>query len=312
MPQSKPGSRKGPRSKSEGNVEGGSRGMTTGPSAIERVEVGSVGSERSDRSSAVEGDDAAQHRSVSNEEADALTESAPIAAVPSMLHGDFELEPRGFATEAMEFEQEDETLAEAWYAEFGTPEGLTLAIRSANRGDPVAEDVIDQDDRIQIHDTEAREIPWREICSLRIIAADGSAWKGTGWIVGDRTVITAGHVVYMHSRGGWVRSIEVIPGRTGPDRSGPYGTYTSTRFRSVRGWIGQKNPSNDYGAILLDPRARFDSAIGSFGFASRPDSTLTGLRANVAGYPGDKEAGTLWYHARPISQVLAAAINLHD
>ena len=46
---------------------------------------------------------------------------------------------------------------------------------------------------------------WRVHCSLLITAADNSSWIGTGWFIGPRTLITAGHVVYITNSG--------VPGR---------------------------------------------------------------------------------------------------
>ena len=52
--------------------------------------------------------------------------------------------------------------------------------------------------------------PFRSVCLLLVTAADGTRLQGTGWLAGPRTVITAGHLVYLPSSGGWVRQAEVI------------------------------------------------------------------------------------------------------
>ena len=57
--------------------------------------------------------------------------------------------------------------------------------------------------------------------SLLITARDGSSWIGTGWFIGPRTLVTAGHVVYIENSGvpgrkEFVQSIQVMPGRKGP------------------------------------------------------------------------------------------------
>jgi glutamyl endopeptidase len=55
--------------------------------------------------------------------------------------------------------------------------------------------IIGADNRVRVFATTS--YPWRAVCSLKITAKDNSKWIGTGWLVGPRTVITAGHCVFM-------------------------------------------------------------------------------------------------------------------
>jgi glutamyl endopeptidase len=167
---------------------------------------------------------------------------------------------------------------------------------------PAPEAVFGQDDRVQIQATSS--YPWRVHCSLRITARDGSQWIGTGWFCGPHTLITAGHCVYIKNSGvagrdGWVRSITVIPGRNGAAQ--PYGSVVSTDFRTVTGWSNSANHEYDYGAILLP--TPLGSTTGWLGFGAYSDATLLASTANISGYPGDKPAGTQWYHARRVTSV---------
>ncbi len=204
-------------------------------------------------------------------------------------------------TEAMD----DTLLLDVWYAEFADAVTRKSLRRRLLRGeDLVQEVVIGPDDRVQI--TSTTLYPWRAICSLRITAADDSQWIGTGWLVGARTLITAGHVVYIHSRGGWVKRIEVIPGRNGAQQ--PYNSCTATAFRSVTGWTQDRKRTHDYGAIILPASCRYGDQLGHFGYGHYGDGTLNQLLVNLSGYPGDKPAGTQWYHARQIKQVSARTL----
>jgi V8-like Glu-specific endopeptidase len=196
--------------------------------------------------------------------------------------------------------REERGLLDAWYAdpELGDPAFGALVQRPGGM-ETTIEVVIGTDDRIRISPTTG--YPWRCICSLIITAGDGSRWIGTGWLVGHRTVITAGHVVYIHGRGGWVRSIEVIPARDGSTR--PFGSCNATSFRSVKGWTSSKKRSHDYGAILLPSNCDLGRRLGYFGYANYSLFTLLGMKVNLSGYPGDKPAGTQWWHARKIKLV---------
>jgi len=193
---------------------------------------------------------------------------------------------------------------DAWYAEFGHP-GIAALLRRPEIARAIAEATVDVDDRAQI--AEAEDYPWRCICALNITAADGSRWTGTGWLSSSRTVITAGHCVYMHSRGGWVTQVEVVPGCHGDHR--PYGSGIAASFRSVKGWMRKQKRTYDYGAILLPVDRAFGKLLGYFGFANLSDLDLRDLKVNLAGYPGDKPRGTQWYHARRLEAISSRALD---
>ncbi len=160
------------------------------------------------------------------------------------------------------------------------------------------ESVCGSDDRIRI--TPATNIPWRWICQLIITYPNGARARGTGWFIGGRTVMTAGHCVYSHANGGWARSIEVIPGMDAAAR--PYGSQVSSSFRSVLGWTRDRNHEYDYGAIIL-PNCNLGNRVGWFGFAALSDNSLNNLLVNNSGYPGDKPFGTQWFNAGVITSV---------
>ena len=171
-----------------------------------------------------------------------------------------------------------------------------------------AETVHAEDNRIQISNTAS--YPWRAHASLLITARDGSRWIGTGWFIGPRTLITAGHVVYIKNSGvpnrdGWVSSVLVMPGRNGDTL--PYGSVTTSNLSTVLGWANSGDPDYDYGAIHLS--ADLGATTGWFGFAAWHDATLNSATVNISGYPGDKPAGTQWYHWNQVASVSSRRVN---
>lgn len=137
--------------------------------------------------------------------------------------------------------------------------------------------------------------PWRMICQLLVTGTNGLRVRGTGWFIGPRTVMTAGHCVHSTKLGGWVETIEVVPGMDGRRR--PFGSAVSRSFRSVSGWVENQSAPHDYGCIILPENDRLGDKTGWFGFANLSDDALENLLVNNSGYPGDKAFGTQWFNA---------------
>jgi V8-like Glu-specific endopeptidase len=164
----------------------------------------------------------------------------------------------------------------------------------------VLEAVLGTDERVRIHDT--AKYPYRALASLLITARDGSEWIGTGWFVSPRTLVTAGHCVYIKrsgipARDGWVRSIRVLAGRNG--NQAPFGTVVASQFWSVKGWTEDGDENFDYAAIIVPEP--LGSRVGTFGFGVFTDAALAGQIINITGYPGDKPSGEMWHDSRVIA-----------
>lgn len=179
---------------------------------------------------------------------------------------------------------------------FLSAKGIRLEAAALSDEPSLLEVVIGADDRIKITSTAAR--PWSGICQLNITARNGQRFIGTGWLIAPRTVITAGHCVYIHNAGGWVREVEVSPGRNGATR--PFGAVKSGRVSSTPQWVASRDRNHDYGCIIL-PRAP-KSATGAlpfcFNYAARSEAQIRSRALNLSGYPGDKGGITQWFHAR--------------
>ena len=154
--------------------------------------------------------------------------------------------------------------------------------------------IIGADERVRVGNTTT--YPWRAICALLITAQNNRQFIGTGWLISPRTVVTAGHCVYMHEEGGWAKSIRVIPGCN--DAAQPYGAHIGTVLRSTTGWVNSKNRDFDYGAIILPQASRPGDTTGFFGLAVRNDQYLLNASLNLSGYPGDKGGRQQWFMAQ--------------
>ncbi len=241
------------------------------------------------------------HTPITNLAASESSVIAPMESAGSVGFGDVQAIDNGAQTESL---PRPEVATFESFAENTIPDLSGLSdIGVASFGEPPAlEAVIGTDERIQIQETE--KYPWRISASLLITAADNSQWIGTGWFISPRTLITAGHCVYIKGgtaagRDGWIKKMQVMPGRNGNKL--PFGGLTATEFWTVKGWAEQGSENYDYGAIILP--AAFPQDLGFFGFGVFPDDELLKTVANVEGYPGDKPSGTMWYDNRQISSV---------
>jgi V8-like Glu-specific endopeptidase len=155
------------------------------------------------------------------------------------------------------------------------------------------ESVLGQDDRVRILDTELP--PWRMICALEMRGPSGAGAIGTGWLVGPRTLLTAGHCVHSgRFFGGWAREIAVSPGRNGA--TFPFDTVRSTRFASLDAWVVREDPDFDIGCVHLDQP--IGERLGWFAIGALPPNELEGCLVNVSGYPVDRGEGAEQYHHR--------------
>ena len=147
-------------------------------------------------------------------------------------------------------------------------------------------------------------LPWRTICKLYVTAADGTQWMGSGCIIGPGQaghgyhLLTAGHMVYMSDHGGWISTMEVIPGfddyQAQLYQQMPYYHSWVTYMRSYTGWTVDQNHQHDWAVCTLD------RCIGDYtGWmgrmtASSGSSIYTGV-LRTAGYPGDLDSGYRMY-----------------
>ncbi|MCL1807517.1 MAG: trypsin-like peptidase domain-containing protein [Oscillospiraceae bacterium] len=153
--------------------------------------------------------------------------------------------------------------------------------------------IIGNDDRTRVTNTAA--FPFCAIVHVETTWPNGEVANGSGFMWTDRVVITAGHVVYDSSRGGWAKSIRVWPGRDGTTiRSGPHNGWWA---HAGGGFVSSGKQDEDYGVIELSTAPD----VGAFGMSVESNSTLNSLFVTVAGYPSPVPTGqtarTMWQHS---------------
>lgn len=162
------------------------------------------------------------------------------------------------------------------------------------------------DTRTKISDTTVT--PFRYICQIVTQTADGSSWVGSGFFIGPRTILTAGHVIWDEGANSKVPNgkISISPARKGTSK--PFGTINPVNvITSYAGFSASDyTTQNDYAIIHVG--TDYSNTIGYFGKGKWAKDTLgssilsTGtlplpinqMKVNVCGYPGDK-GGDLQY-----------------
>jgi glutamyl endopeptidase len=107
--------------------------------------------------------------------------------------------------------------------------------------------------------------------------------EGTGGMIGNKTVLTAAHVVYDPSLGGWPDSITFIPGRNG--NAEPFGQATVIDQAAPQAWISSGDETSDMAVLVLDRSV--GEQTGFFQIAEPDASFFNGLSLMSAGYPAD-------------------------
>lgn len=159
--------------------------------------------------------------------------------------------------------------------------------------------VIGSDGRKKV--TNTTTYPYRANAFLEVDFPSGGG-TCTGWFVGPRTLVTAGHCVYDVDFNEWADSIKVYPGRNG--NSTPYGSAYACFLWSVNGWVNSENTNYDYGAIILSPSDDLGNTVGWYGYFWTSDgNSLDEDLVRIYGYPGDKSYGTQWGMQNRIKQV---------
>lgn len=223
----------------------------------------------------------------------------PIASVskPAETHSGLEsvggLEMAKLAVKTMRFEgahgSASEELSRSARTFVRTGKSVRPIAANPARG---LESVIGHDERVRIVDTDLS--PWRKICALQLVSPTGGTAVGTGFFVGPRTIVTAGHCVHhMPFFGGWVDHVLVSPGRNGDEF--PFGTVRANRVSALSNWVSNADPDFDIGCIHLDEDKGLET--GTFDFAALDDAQLQSHLVNVSGYPADLADGREQYFA---------------
>ncbi|MBS1713247.1 MAG: trypsin-like serine protease [Armatimonadetes bacterium] len=165
----------------------------------------------------------------------------------------------------------------------------------ADRGtgnEQTIQDVFGSDDRTEVSSTTS--FPNSARCRIVSTFRDGYTVSGSGNLIDKNDVLTACHVVYDGSHGGFATNVRVYPGQDGTTL--PFGSASGTNVLYWSDFTSKGNYDHDMAVVRLS--SNIGSLTGWYGFASVSDNE--GAGATIGGYPGDKPYGTQWYDSDPI------------
>lgn len=153
--------------------------------------------------------------------------------------------------------------------------------------------------------TNAGLFPWRTMTKLRM-RFNGQDYIGSGILIANKYVLTAGHNVYDRTLGGYADRIEVIPAMTGT--FAPYGKAIAKRMRTFSGWTNNESSAWDMALITLDKE--IGKSTGFLGYANYNNAQLNRAYVTIAGYPFDKDNGNrMWYMSGNLLRLYTHELN---
>ena len=181
------------------------------------------------------------------------------------------------------------------------PVPLTRLVRTVPEGKVIPPSrnkaKVGPDNRVRITNTTAW--PHRALGALIVTYQDGKQFVGTGTLVNKHHVLTAGHLVYLKARGGWVTSVQFNAAQD--EANVPYGSAFATRLITFKGWKEEGLFEYDTGMLILDRDV--GNQTGWMGLITTEDEDLSGHQVTVEGYPSDKGGRQRWGASAPLHDV---------
>lgn len=102
--------------------------------------------------------------------------------------------------------------------------------------------------------------------------------RGTGALISESVILTAGHCLYDAEKG-WAKRIRLVPGKNGI-LNYPFGSAYSKTMSVSQFWYDSADPEYDWGVILFDNTFSSNPGYLQFGFAQGNP-----FQAKISGYP---------------------------
>lgn len=153
--------------------------------------------------------------------------------------------------------------------------------------------VINGDQRSPVSEASRSRFPYTAIGYVTSNWSDGTATRGTGALIGDNVVLTAGHNIYDVVEDRFATSITFTPGRWSRTGTGaaPYGSSRATDYyhqeyseNITTTMTVEQRAQIDWGILVLEDNLGND--VGAMGVRWYHDANyVNGLGVRISGYP---------------------------
>jgi len=156
----------------------------------------------------------------------------------------------------------------------------------------IPDSIIGSDDRFKVTDT--TYFPWSTVVKIHGNFST-LTFDCSGWMLGQSTVVTAGHCIYDYGFTNTLATNVVVTPALNSDNpnSEPFGHCEANFAWYINLWKTTGDPKYDYGAYALN--CRVGEQTGNLGYRVMTDAGINGARVNVVGYPLDKGGSTMWF-----------------
>ena len=136
----------------------------------------------------------------------------------------------------------------------------------------------------RVPNTDRDHMPYSTVGKM-FMTFDGQDYVGTGWVIAEMAVFTAGHCVLDRSSGRWADNILFIP--QFDDEASPVGKWSAGTIFSLRGWTDRRGFEYDMAAYVTDRPIR--PKTGSLGWIANSAPNQGAYKS--AGFPGQPVSG---------------------
>ncbi len=175
--------------------------------------------------------------------------------------------------------------------------------------------IIGDDNRHRVADTEIA--PYSAVCCIEVkFPGDPNVFSTTAWMIGPDIAITAAHNIYQPNFGGWVDSVEIIPGKDGNGWfDSPYGScdvvsvHTSMEclediiIYGMEYTFDSARPLNDWAILVLEDSLGEETGWFGFGWTNR---YFSGTTVTITGYPEDTENTSYLGHQYTMTDLITS------